>query len=74
MAMFLSGFMTKKGNIQILQLLYDWSQDGYNRIIRGVSWCNEADQLRSADRASEMRGISATFIGFRLAFKKVSLI
>lgn len=46
------------------------SQDGYNRIIRGGSWCNEADQLRSADRASAMPGISATFIGFRLAFKK----
>ena len=44
-------------------------KNGYNRIIRGGSWCNEADQLRSADRASAMPGISATFIGFRLAFK-----
>ena len=46
------------------------SKKGYNRVLRGGSWFNNENELRSADRASALPGISATFIGFRLALKQ----
>jgi formylglycine-generating enzyme required for sulfatase activity len=40
---------------------------GVNRVLRGSSWCNDAQDCRSANRNYDTPGFRYFSIGFRLA-------